>query len=222
LTLGNQEFYLVILFDILLLAGFITGYYVPAVRKIPKKGKKLQNEEIEKLKRKMGVDADVYVISSKNMSMNAFQIGGKGRYVVLSSILLENLNENEVLAVLAHEFSHMKLRHVLKNLIIVYLILAVGINSLFIPMSTLASAIILVSIFPIALGINILLKRKFDYEADSYAIKFVNPKSLVSALRKINAAIYPSFMVEKGKMHPLIKKRIEAIENGGGTQKILS
>ncbi len=208
-----QNFYFVTIFDIFLIFSFLIGYYIPSVVKISKREKKFETKDLNDLKIRMGIDADVYVIPPRNMSMNAFQIGARGKYVFLSSNLFESLSDMEILAVIAHEFSHIKLRHVLKNLIIVYLILAVGINLLLISISTLLSSIIIISIVPLALLFNTLLKKKFDYEADSYAIKFVNSEYLVSALTKINAAIYPSFIVEKGKMHPLIKKRIEMLKN---------
>ncbi len=207
-----MEILIIIILDILLSFSFILGYYVPSAAKFSKRGNKYDNAELRELKRKMGVDADVYVINSSNLGLNAFQIGGSGKYVLLSSKLFENLNDREITAVIAHEFAHIKLRHVLKNQVFVYIILGVGINSLFVFNSLLYTAIVLSSLVPIALGMNILLKRKFDYEADSYASKFVDRKYLISSLNKINSLLYPQPLIKEGFMHPLIKKRIEKLQ----------
>ncbi len=207
-----MQIFIIIILDVLLSFSFILGYYVPSAAKFSKRGNKYDNAELRELKKRMGIDANVYVINSPNLGLNAYQIGGRGKYVLLSSKLLENLNDKEIIAVIAHEFAHIKLRHVLKNQVSVYLILVLGINSLFVFNSLLYSAIILSSIVPIALGVNIFLKRKFDYEADSYAAKFVDRKYLISSLKKINSFILPQCLDKDGVMHPLIEKRIEKLQ----------
>ncbi len=214
MMMETQEVYLIILFDILLIIGFFVGYFVPGTRKIPKKGKKLENEEIEKLKRKMDVDAEVYVLPAKNGVINAFQIGAKGKYIVILQPLFEKLNNEQLLAVIAHELAHIKLRHVLKTLLLFNIIFAIGINAFLFPIPDVAIGVITALAFPLAITLNILLKRKFDYDADRYAVKYVGAEAMISALKGIEAAIYPQFLIEKGKGNPLIKKRIRAIENG--------
>lgn len=210
----QQGLYLIILFDIFLIIGFFVGYFVPGARKIPKKGKKLENEEIEKLKRKMDVDAEIYVVPAKNIRINAFQIGAKGKYIVILQPLFEKLSNEQLLAVIAHELAHIKLRHVLKALIVFNIIFAIGINAFLFPIPDIAIGIITALAFPLAITLNILLKRKFDYDADRYAAKYVGAEAMISALKGIEAAIYPQFLIEKGKGNKFIKKRIRAIENG--------
>ncbi len=210
----QQGLYLIILFDILLIIGFFVGYFVPGARKIPKKGKKLENEEIEKLKRKMDVNAEIYVVPAKNIRINAFQIGAKGKYIVILQPLFEKLSNEQLFAVVAHELAHIKLRHVLKTLIVFNIIFAIGINAFLFPIPDIAIGIITALAFPLAIALNILLKRKFDYDADRYAAKYVGAEAMISALKGIEAAIYPQFLIEKGKGNPFIKKRIRAIENG--------
>ena len=215
MIVAQQGLYLIILFDILLIIGFFVGYFVPGARKIPKKGKKLENEEIEKLKRKMDVDAEIYVVPAKNMRINAFQMGAKGKYIVILQPLFEKLSNEQLLAVVAHELAHIKLRHVLKALLVFNIIFAIGINAFLFPIPDIAIGIITALSFPLAITLNILLKRKFEYDADRYAVKYVGAETMISALKGIEASIYPQFLIEKGKGNPLIKKRIKAIENGG-------
>lgn len=210
----QQGLYLIILFNILLIIEFLIGYFVPGARNIPKKGKKLQKEEIEELKRKMGVDAEIYVLPAKNMRMNAFQMGAKGKYIVILQPLFEKLSNEQLLAIVAHELAHIKLRHVLKTLLAFNIVLAIGINAFLLPIPDIAIGIISAIAFPLAITLNILLKRKFDYDADRYAAKFVGQEAMISVLKGIESAIYPQFLIEKGKGNPLIKKRIRAIENG--------
>jgi len=212
LIVTQQELYLIILFDILLIIGFFVGYFVPGARKIPKKGKKLENEEIEKLKGKMDVDAEVYVLPAKNGGINAFQIGAKGKYIVILQPLFEKLNNEQLLAVVAHELAHIKLRHVLKTLLVFNIIFAIGINAFLLPIPNIAIGIISAIAFPLAITLNILLKRKFDYDADRYAAKFVGNEAMISALKGIESAIYPQFLIEKGKGNAIIKRRIEKLQ----------
>lgn len=141
------------------------------------------------------VSLNIYVIKALKFKIaNAAQIGARKFYVFVSSYLLENLTPDENVAVIAHEFAHAKKRHVLKIVIISWIVTVVGGNLLLLPLDTNIFPF-LSFIFPIA-GLSIIIvssifvipfiQRHFETEADLIATEIFAGEKLVSALEKIN------------------------------------
>ena len=70
---------------------------------------------------KVGFLSNIFVIngSKRSKKANAFFTGfGKNKKIVLYDTLIKNHTIDELVAVLAHEVGHYKLRHVISNLVI--------------------------------------------------------------------------------------------------------
>ena len=164
--------------------------------------------EIEKYASKVGFTLDkIFVIdgSKRSTKANAYFSGfGNEKRVTLYDTLINDLNEKEIVAVLAHEVGHYKRNHIIINLIVA--ILTTGFTlwllSLFISNSLLSEALNVsqpsshiglvafgVLYSPIS-GITSLimnyLSRKFEYQADDYAKNTFASEPLISGLKKLS------------------------------------
>lgn len=164
--------------------------------------------EIEKYASKVGFTLDkIFVIdgSKRSTKANAYFSGfGNEKRVTLYDTLINDLNEKEIVAVLAHEVGHYKRNHIIINLIVA--ILTTGFTlwllSLFISNPLLSEALNVsqpsfhiglvafgVLYSPIS-GITSLimnyLSRKFEYQADDYAKNTFASEPLISGLKKLS------------------------------------
>ncbi|WP_271392881.1 M48 family metallopeptidase [Aequorivita sinensis] len=164
--------------------------------------------EIEKYASKVGFTLDkIFVIdgSKRSTKANAYFSGfGSEKRVTLYDTLINDLNEKEIVAVLAHEVGHYKRNHIIINLIVA--ILTTGFTlwflSLFIGNPLLSEALnVSQPSFHIGLvafgllyspisGITSLimnyLSRKFEYQADDYAKNTFASEPLISGLKKLS------------------------------------
>ena len=164
--------------------------------------------EIIKYVNSVGFKAhDIYVIngSKRSTKANAYFSGfGNQKRITLYDTLINDLENNEIVAVLAHEVGHYKRKHILYNLTssIILTGFALFVLSLFIktPVLSLALGVSLPSfhIGLIAFGIlyspvsQILgifmnyMSRKFEYQADNYAKNTFSASPLISSLKKLS------------------------------------
>ncbi|MFD2516836.1 M48 family metallopeptidase [Salinimicrobium flavum] len=166
-------------------------------------------EKIESYAQKEGFNLEkIFVIdgSKRSTKANAYFSGfGNEKRVTLYDTLINDLEEEEIVAVLAHEVGHYKKHHIIINMIIS--ILTTGFTlwllSLFVGNPVLSEAMgveqpgfhigliafgILYS--PISEVTGILmnyLSRKFEYQADDFAGTTYRPEPLVSGLKKLSA-----------------------------------
>lgn len=174
--------------------------------------------------------------SKRSGKLNAFFTGfGRFRKIVFFDTLLEKLNENEIVAVLAHEMGHFKLRHTWKMMFIsigqtgvMFFFLSFILNNtgLFeafhmMHISVYASLIFFVFLYaPLNLIVSIFfnsLSRKHEFEADTFAaITTQSAEHLISGLKTLskenltNLTPHP-FYVFLHSTHPPILKRINAL-----------
>jgi len=144
--------------------------------------------------------------SKRSRHSNAFFTGfGRFRKIVLFDTLIQQLEEPELEAVLAHEIGHFKKKHILKMLALSALGSLAGFYCLallareewfyhafgFEP-GNMAAALLL---FGLLAGVVTFWfsplahwwSRRYEYEADSFAAGVMKePRSLVGALRKLN------------------------------------
>lgn len=150
---------------------------------------------------------DIFVIdgSKRSTKANAYFSGfGSKKRIVLYDTLIDDLSQEEIVAVLAHEIGHYKKKHVLVNMILSLIItgLTLYIFSLFIGNRVLSEALsVKIPSFHIGLitfGIlyspiseltGILMNyisRRFEYQADNYARENYNADALISSLKKLS------------------------------------
>lgn len=152
---------------------------------------------------------NIFVIdgSKRSTKSNAFFTGfGKNKRIALFDTLIEKHTNDELLAVLAHEIGHYKMKHIQISMIISILHFGIlfYLLSLFLKSDMLFEAFymenksiyagliffgMLYAPVEMILGIFMnMLSRKNEYEADEFAAKTVEkPLSLVDALKKLSA-----------------------------------
>ena len=146
------------------------------------------------------------------------------------------MNEEEIVAVLAHEVGHYKRRHIIFNLVLSICItgFTLWILSLLVGSSALSNALgvaqpsfhiglvafgILYS--PISEVTGLLMNwisRKFEYQADNYAKDTFTPDALIASLKKLsknnlsNLTPHPTY-VFMHYSHPTLLQRIRNLNN---------
>ncbi len=165
-------------------------------------------KEITKFANKVGFKLDnIFVIdgSKRSTKANAYFSGfGVKKRIVLYDTLINDLETDEIVAVLAHEIGHYKRKHVFINMLLSILLtgFTLYILSLFIGNSLLSEALSVdkpsFHIGLIAFGILYspissitsflmnYLSRKFEYQADNFAKEKHSADSLIAALKKLS------------------------------------
>lgn len=171
----------------------------------------IENEEIKKRVLRLAEDVKMKVenVFQFNMSKNtkkanaAFTGLGKTKRIILGDTLLENYTEDEIETVLAHEFGHYKHKHIIKNLFIgtissflTFFLIAslyqLSLSWFGFSKITEVSALPILSIWAMLIGllttpIGNIISRKFEYEADEYAIKVTGKsEAFINTLEKLN------------------------------------
>jgi len=202
----------------------------------------IENENLKERIKKLAQNAKLKVenVYKFNMSKNtkkanaAFTGLGKTKRIILGDTLLDKYSEDEIETVIAHELGHYKKKHIIKNIIIgtassfltLYIIAALYQSSLSwfgFESITQISALPLLALWSMLIGIiqsplGNILSRKFEYEADEYAIiETKNPFAFIKTLEKLtdqnlgDKEPHP-FVEWFFYSHPSIKNRIGAIE----------
>jgi STE24 endopeptidase len=188
---------------------------------------------------KVGFKLDnIYVIngSKRSTKANAYFTGlGSKKRIVLYDTLINDLETEEIVAVLAHEIGHNKKRHVIQGLIISLLQtgIVLFIFSLLINNPDLSKALgveqpnfhiglvafgILYSPVSFVLGIFMnILSRKNEYEADEFAAVNFKPQALASALKKLSVTSLSNLTPHKTYVffhysHPTLLQRLEHLK----------
>jgi STE24 endopeptidase len=164
--------------------------------------------EIVKYVNSVGFKANnIYVLngSKRSTKANAYFSGfGNQKRITLYDTLINDLENNEIVAVLAHEVGHYKRKHILYNLTssIILTGIALFVLSLFIKTPVLSLALgvshpsfhigliafgILYSPVSQILGVFMnYMSRKFEYQADNYAKNTFSASPLISSLKKLS------------------------------------
>lgn len=142
--------------------------------------------------------------SRRSAHGNAYFTGlGRNKRIVFFDTLLDSLNEDEVEAVLAHELGHFKRKHVLKRMVLMFLMSLLGLAllgwlierpwfylALGVAQPSTYSALILflltVPVFTFFLQpLFARSSRRHEFEADTYAAQQADARALASALVKM-------------------------------------
>jgi STE24 endopeptidase len=214
------------------------------------KVKPVDDEELKSRIKKLAADAELKVqnVYSFNMSKNtkkanaAFTGLGKTKRIILGDTLLESYSKDEIETVIAHELGHYKKKHILKNILfgtlnsfvmffVISVLYKISLSWFEFENITDIAALPLLALWAMLLGfiqtpLGNMLSRKFEYEADQYAVESTNkPLSFINTLNKLTEQNLgdkePHPFVEWFfYSHPSIKKRIAAIEKFSEEKKI--
>lgn len=185
--------------------------------------------------------SNIFVIdgSKRSAKANAYFTGfGSRKRIVLYDTLINELNTDELVAVLAHETGHYKKKHILKSIIasvvetgFMFFLLGQFVKS---PMLSEAIGItepsfhagaitfgLLYGVFTTFTGIvTNMVSRHNEYEADHYAAQTWKAEALISGLKKLtahnlsNLTPHPLY-VFVNYSHPTLYERVMRMRGGG-------
>lgn len=242
--LTGPWFWLIALGVVTIFSVFMNMFYSNLI--VPLFNKQTPLEEgslrslIEDFAQKVGFKLDnIYTMdgSKRSSRANAYFSGlGPKKRIVLFDTLLKDLEEEEIVAVLAHEVGHYKKKHtstgmllgILQTALTLYLFsLFVGLDSFSVALggSTASFHLGLIAFgliyAPVSmlmgLGTN-LISRRNEYQADRYARENYNAEYMVSSLKKLsknnlsNLTPHPAFVFFHYS-HPTLLQRIRAIKS---------
>ena len=223
----------------LFMTMFYTTIFVPIFNKLkPLEEGELRNA-IEAYAQKVDFPlTNIYVIdgSKRSTKANAFFSGiGAKKSIVLYDTLIEDHTTEELVAILAHEVGHYKLKHIYKGFVLssLQMLITLYLLALFIDTPELSKALgapenrfylnliaFGILYFPISMITGLLMNvfsRKNEYEADDYAKKTYSAEPLKEALIKLsvkhlsNLHPHPAYVFVYYS-HPPLLKRIKAME----------
>jgi len=202
----------------------------------------LEDEELKSRITKLAKGAGITVknVFSFDMSKNtkkanaAFTGLGKTKRIILGDTLLNDYSKDEIETVIAHELGHYKHKHIIKNLIfgtvssfLTFFIISILYKNSLIWFDfeniTQIAALPILSLWAMLIGliqtpIGNILSRKYEYEADKYAIEStLKPNSFIKTLNKLtdqnlgDKEPHP-FVEWFFYSHPSINNRINSIE----------
>ncbi|MBT8296051.1 MAG: M48 family metallopeptidase, partial [Gramella sp.] len=197
--------------------------------------------KIEEYAKSVGFKLDnIFVIdgSKRSTKANAYFSGfGKEKRITLFDTLINDLEEDEIVAVLAHEVGHYKKNHIIVNLIASMLTTgftlwllslfvgnpllseALGVNQPSFHIGLVAFGILYSPISEITGLIMNYISRKFEYQADNYAKATYNSASLISSLKKLSRNTLSNLTPHKAYIfvhysHPSLLQRYRNLKAG--------
>lgn len=180
----------------------------------------------------------IFVIdgSKRSTKANAYFSGfGSEKRVTLYDTLINDLEDEEIVAVLAHEVGHYKKKHIIFNLIASVLLtgLTLYVLSIFIsnPLLSLALGVKIPSFHIGLIAFGLLyapiseitslimnwISRTFEYQADNYAKKTYKAEPLISSLKKLSKNSLSNLTPHKAYVfvhysHPTLLERIKNLK----------
>ncbi len=241
--LSGKNFWLYAWCLVAVFSLFMNMFYAKLIVPLFNKQTPLEEGElkfaIEKYAKKVGFTLDnIFVIdgSKRSTKANAYFSGfGSQKRITLYDTLINDLNTEEIVAVLAHEVGHYKRKHIIFNLFTSILltgftlfILSIFINSpilsealgVSIPsfhIGLIAFGVLYSPISEITGLIMNYISRVFEYQADNYAKNTFNSNSLISSLKKLskkslsNLTPHPAYVLMHYS-HPTLLERIKNLK----------
>ena len=208
---GNW-FLVIVMAGIAAFSIFMNMFYTTLIVPLFNKQTPLQDGSLKEKLLNFGEKAgfkieNVFVIdgSKRSTKANAYFSGlGPKKRIVLYDTLIDDLEEDEVVAVLAHEIGHYKYKHVYLGLVLsliqtgimiwllsVFVTLpelsfAMGANQQSFYMGLLAFGLLYSPVSTVTGLMGNILSRKNEYQADDFAKKFGFGKQLIKGLIKLS------------------------------------
>ncbi|MBN2638604.1 MAG: M48 family metallopeptidase [Bacteroidales bacterium] len=238
---GGDLFWVIGLGGTAIFIVFITMFYtsllLPLFNKLTPLDEGPLKEKIQDFASKSGfILSNIYVMdgSKRSTKANAFFSGlGPKKKIILYDTLIEKLDENEIVAVLAHEIGHYKKRHIYKGLAMSLVQIGIMFFMLWLALKTpevgsslgsdnfymglLAFGLLYSPISFIMSIVSNTSSRKHEYEADAFASNYGLGQNLINALIKLSVSslsnLRPhSMYVFFHYSHPTLLQRKKAIE----------
>lgn len=233
-------FWLVAIAFSLFMNLFYTSLILPIFNKLSPLEEGDLKSQIHSYAEKVGFPLQKIMVidgSKRSSKSNAFFSGlGKTKKVVFYDTLLENHENGELMAILAHEVGHYKKKHIQIGLLLSILQMGIMlfILSLFVFSENLSLALgyeeVSVAINLIAFGILFspiskiigiffnIFSRKNEYEADEFAAKTWNGNDLALALKKLSVKNLSNIQPHKAYVfinysHPTLLQRLRALQS---------
>ncbi|SFS49581.1 STE24 endopeptidase [Zhouia amylolytica] len=196
-------------------------------------------KKIEAYASKIGFNINkIFVIdgSKRSTKANAYFSGfGSQKQVTLYDTLINDLEEDEILAVLAHEVGHYKHKHIIFNLIASILLtgitlyilslfinipefsMAIGVSQPSFHAGLIAFGILYTPISELTGLIMNFISRKFEYQADHYAKDTYKAEPLITSLKKLsknnlsNLTPHPTYVFVHYS-HPTLLQRMRKLK----------
>ena len=239
-NITGSQFWLYAWATVAVFTLFMNMFYSRLIVPLFNKQKPLEEsslrEKISAYAKTVGFKLDkIFVIdgSKRSTKANAYFSGfGSEKRVTLYDTLINDLNEEEIVAVLAHEVGHYKKKHIIFNLLTSILLtgFTLYILSIFISNPLLSNALgVEIPSFHIGLIAFGLLyspiseitglimnyfSRKFEYQADDFAKNTYKAEPLITSLKKLsknslsNLTPHPAY-VFMHYSHPTLLQRIK-------------
>jgi STE24 endopeptidase len=189
-----------------LLAQILPVIILPIFYKVTTLDNDDLKERIIKLSNEVGMKVDnvfKFDMSKNTKKANAAFTGlGKTKRILLGDTLLENYTNDEIETVIAHELGHYKHKHIVKNIIvstffsfITFFAIAklydLSISWFGFSQITQIGALPVLTLWGMLIGliqspISNSISRKFEYQADTYAVKSTGKKeAFINTLEKL-------------------------------------
>jgi STE24 endopeptidase len=218
---------------------FYTSLILPLFNKLKPLEDGDLKSDIETMSKRAGFTlSNVFIMdgSKRSTKANAFFSGfGKNKRIVLYDTLINDLSNDEIVAVLAHEIGHYRLKHTIRGTIlgVVQSGLMLFLLGWFIDHPSIAGALgvstpsfhigllgfgLLYAPISAVLGLGMtILSRRQEYQADAFAAQYAQATSLQSALKKISASALSNptphpWFVYFNYSHPPLLKRLQALD----------
>lgn len=236
-------FWLIVMGGISIFMVFMTMYYSRLIVPLFNKQTPLEEGDLKEaivgFSEKAGFKIDnIFIIdgSKRSTKANAYFSGmGPKKRIVLYDTLIKELSEKEIVAVLAHEVGHYKLKHVITGLfmsliqsgLMILLLsiaisrpelsLAIGASSPSFYMGILAFGLLFSPISTIIGIITNIVSRKHEYQADAFAASYGYGNALIDGLIKLSVSslsnLTPHWLyVFFNYSHPTLLQRRKAIK----------
>ena len=213
---------------------FYSRLIVPLFNTQTPLGENTLREKIEKYAGSVGFKLDnIFLIdgSKRSTKANAYFSGfGSEKRITLYDTLVNDLEEEEIVAVLAHEVGHYKRNHIIFNLIVSIFLTgftlwllslfvslplfsqALGVDRAAFHIGLIAFGILYTPISAVTGFLMSALSRKFEYQADDFAKTTYAGQPLISSLKKLsrnslsNLTPHPLY-VKLNYSHPTLLQR---------------
>ncbi len=219
---------------ILFMNLFYSRFLVPLFNKQTPLDEGSLKHSIENYAKQVGFELNkIFVIdgSKRSTKANAYFSGfGREKRITLFDTLINDLEEEEIVAVLAHEVGHYKRKHIIFNIVVSLMLtgFTLYILSLFIntPEISLAIGVSEASFHAGLVGFVLLyspiseitglamnyLSRKFEFQADDYAKTTFAAQPLITSLKKLsknslsNLTPHPAYVFVHYSHPPLVER----------------